>query len=45
MNMPRNQNDKVAMVGTPCQIIAAQKMDHFSDILGESPVDIKIGLF
>ncbi|MDP3066506.1 MAG: Coenzyme F420 hydrogenase/dehydrogenase, beta subunit C-terminal domain [Methanobacteriaceae archaeon] len=43
--MTRNQNDKVALVGTPCQIIAAAKMDHFRDILGESPLDLKIGLF
>ena len=26
-------------------MIAASKMDKFSDILGESPIDIKIGLF
>jgi coenzyme F420 hydrogenase subunit beta len=38
-------NNKVAMIGTPCHIIAASKMDKFSDYLGESPVDIKIGLF
>jgi coenzyme F420 hydrogenase subunit beta len=40
-----SNQEKVAMVGTPCQIIAAEKMDHYSDLLGESPVDIKIGLF
>ena len=33
------------MVGTPCHIIAASKIERFSDILGESPIDIKIGLF
>lgn len=31
------------MVGTPCQIVAATKMDKFLD--EEFPVDIKIGLF
>ncbi|MGZ7048621.1 MAG: Coenzyme F420 hydrogenase/dehydrogenase, beta subunit C-terminal domain [Methanobacterium sp.] len=31
------------MVGTPCQILAASKMDKYMD--GEFPVDIKIGLF
>ncbi len=36
---------KVAMVGTPCHMIAAKKMDKFTDILGKSPIDIKIGLF
>jgi coenzyme F420 hydrogenase subunit beta len=30
------------MVGTPCQILAATKMDKFMD---EFPVDLKIGLF
>ncbi len=30
------------MVGTPCQILAATKMDTFMD---EFPVDLKIGLF
>jgi coenzyme F420 hydrogenase subunit beta len=30
------------MVGTPCQILAATKMDRFMD---EFPVDLKIGLF
>ena len=36
---------QVAMVGTPCHMVAATKIDHFSDILGETPIDIKIGLF
>lgn len=36
---------KVALVGTPCHIIAAAKMDQYSDYLGESPIDITIGLF
>ena len=31
------------MVGTPCQIVAATKMDKFLD--EEFPVDLKIGLF
>ncbi|HNS24486.1 MAG: Coenzyme F420 hydrogenase/dehydrogenase, beta subunit C-terminal domain [Euryarchaeota archaeon] len=40
-----NQENVVAMVGTPCQIIAAENMSYFQDYLGESPVDIKVGLF
>jgi coenzyme F420 hydrogenase subunit beta len=40
----KNQ-EKVAMVGTPCQIIAAEKMEHFDDLLGNPLVNIKIGLF
>jgi coenzyme F420 hydrogenase subunit beta len=39
------KQEKVAIVGTPCHMIAASKMDRFSDILGESPIEIKIGLF
>jgi len=38
-------SEKVAMVGTPCHMVAAAKMNRFSDYLGESPLDIKIGLF
>lgn len=34
---------KVAIVGTPCQMVAATKMDKLLD--KEFPVDIKIGLF
>jgi len=37
--------DKIGMVGTPCQILAAAKMDKYQDIIGESPIDISIGLF
>jgi coenzyme F420 hydrogenase subunit beta len=40
-----NKKEKIAMIGTPCHMIAASKMDEFSDILGESPIEIKIGLF
>lgn len=38
-----NNTQKVAMVGTPCQILAASKMDKLMD--EEFPVDLKIGLF
>jgi len=38
-------NNKIAMVGTPCQILAAAKMDKFSDCIGETPIELKIGLF
>lgn len=36
---------KVAMTGTPCQIMAASIMDDYQGYLGDSPVDLKIGLF
>lgn len=45
MNNKSTHTPKVALVGTPCHIIAAAKMNKFSDYLGESPIDIKIGLF
>ncbi len=38
-----NKTGKAAMVGTPCQILAATKMDRFME--EEFPVDLKIGLF
>lgn len=44
--MTDNVNGKsVTLVGTPCHIIAAAKMDHYPEILGDSPVDFKLGLF
>lgn len=36
---------KIAMVGTPCQILAATKINKYDDITGGSPIDLKIGLF
>jgi len=39
------KHQKVAMIGTPCHMVAASKLGKFSDILGESPIEIKIGLF
>ncbi|BDZ72050.1 Coenzyme F420 hydrogenase/dehydrogenase, beta subunit C-terminal domain [Methanobacterium petrolearium] len=51
-NQRRDENDptpkdqkSVALVGTPCHIIAAEKMDHYHDIIGDVPVDFKLGLF
>lgn len=45
-NVDNNQStEKVAMVGTPCQIMAAYLMDDYSKELGESGIDLKIGLF
>ena len=38
-------NKKVAMVGTPCQILAATKVNRYADYTGGSPIDVKIGLF
>ena len=38
-------NKKVAMVGTPCQILAATKVNRYADFTGGSPIDVKIGLF
>lgn len=35
----------LAVVGTPCQILAASKMNKFSDYTGGSPINLKIGLF
>ena len=35
----------IALVGTPCHIIAASKMGHYPEILGESPVNFTLGLF
>jgi len=32
---------ELAMVGTPCEIMAASKLQHYTD----SPIDVKIGLF
>lgn len=43
--MEDKKTEKVAMIGTPCHMTAAAKMDIFKDYLGESPLDIKIGLF
>ncbi|MDR0912577.1 MAG: Coenzyme F420 hydrogenase/dehydrogenase, beta subunit C-terminal domain [Methanobrevibacter sp.] len=34
-----------AMVGTPCQILAATKINEYDDKTGGSPIDLKIGLF
>ncbi len=32
---------RIAMVGTPCEIMAASKMQYYTD----SPIDVKLGLF
>lgn len=45
MIMESETRNKVALIGTPCHMTAAKKMDTFTDYLGESPLDIKIGLF
>ncbi len=39
------KDEKIAMVGTPCQVLAATKVNKYPDITGGSPIDIKIGLF
>jgi len=39
------KGESVTLVGTPCQIIAAKKMEHYPEILGDSKVDFKLGLF
>ena len=36
---------KAAMVGTPCQILAATKINKYEKQTGGSPIDVKIGLF
>lgn len=33
------------MVGTPCQILAATKINRYKEQTGGSPIDVKIGLF
>jgi coenzyme F420 hydrogenase subunit beta len=33
--------NRIAFVGTPCQIMAASKLQHYAD----SPIDVKLGLF
>ncbi|MDR3291065.1 MAG: Coenzyme F420 hydrogenase/dehydrogenase, beta subunit C-terminal domain [Methanobrevibacter sp.] len=38
-------NEKIAMVGTPCQILAASKIDFYEKETGGSSIDLKIGLF
>lgn len=39
-------NDKkTAIVGTPCQILAATKINEYDEQTGGSPIDLKIGLF
>lgn len=45
MTMESETRNKMAMVGTPCHMTAAAKIDTFADYLGESPLDLKIGLF
>ena len=38
-------NLKTAMVGTPCQILAATKINRYENETGGSPIDVKIVLF
>ena len=38
-------NKKTAMVGTPCQILAATKINRYEEKTGGSPIDVKIGCF
>ncbi|MCE5215108.1 MAG: Coenzyme F420 hydrogenase/dehydrogenase, beta subunit C-terminal domain [Methanobacterium sp.] len=39
------KTEKVAIIGTPCHLVAADKLDAYSDCLGETSLDLKIGLF
>lgn len=39
------RDKKAAMVGTPCQILAATKINEYREKTGGSPIDLKIGLF
>ena len=34
-------DDRIAIVGTPCEIMAASKLQYYTD----SPIDVKLGLF
>ncbi|MGC9516339.1 MAG: Coenzyme F420 hydrogenase/dehydrogenase, beta subunit C-terminal domain [Methanomicrobiales archaeon] len=45
INQIKNNQDNVAMIGTPCQILAASKMEKYHDNIGDFPVDLTIGLF
>jgi coenzyme F420 hydrogenase subunit beta len=36
MEQNNQEKEKVAMIGTPCHMMAAAKMDTFSDYLGKS---------
>ena len=45
MTQTHKDQKSVALVGTPCHIIAAEKMDHYPNIIGDVPVDFKLGLF
>ncbi|MDR2874266.1 MAG: Coenzyme F420 hydrogenase/dehydrogenase, beta subunit C-terminal domain [Methanobrevibacter sp.] len=38
-------NEKIAMVGTPCQILAGSKINYYEKETGGSSIDLKIGLF
>lgn len=38
-------SEKTAMVGTPCQILAATKINKYPEDTGGSSINIKIGLF
>ncbi|MDO5849204.1 MAG: Coenzyme F420 hydrogenase/dehydrogenase, beta subunit C-terminal domain [Methanobrevibacter sp.] len=38
-------SEKIALVGTPCQILAATKINKYEDYTGGSDIDFKLGLF
>ncbi len=38
-------SSKIAIVGTPCQILAATKINKYEEYTGGSNIDVKIGLF
>lgn len=38
-------NNKIALVGTPCQILAATKINKYEKYTGGSNIDFKLGLF
>ncbi|WP_409201070.1 Coenzyme F420 hydrogenase/dehydrogenase, beta subunit C-terminal domain [Methanobrevibacter sp. DSM 116169] len=38
-------DNKTAMVGTPCQVLAGEKINRYENETGGSPIDVKIGLF
>ena len=40
--MVKNMSERrIAMVGTPCEIMAASKLQYYTD----SPIEVKLGLF
>ncbi len=44
-SIQKKDTEKIAMVGTPCQITASTLMTDYADYTGNNPMELKIGLF